>query len=164
MNQLRVTVCVLALCTSVATAFLPPTATTSTAGTTATTHGPTATTTALFDKKKQPSRAKPKGFAGALRDLQLTTFQYAGGIRPGTQSPQKKVNINTIVKPDYSEDGLVCILLSCTPILVPFTYRIDRYCDDIVLSSLHRLDSSLITLSTLFTHTACTTYNNKRIS
>jgi hypothetical protein len=109
MNQLRVTVCVLALCTSVATAFLPPTATTSTAGTTATTHGPTATTTALFDKKKQPSRAKPKGFAGALRDLQLTTFQYAGGIRPGTQSPQKKVNINTIVKPDYSEDGLVCI-------------------------------------------------------
>jgi hypothetical protein len=114
MNQLRVvSVCMLALFTSVAvTAFLPPTTTTT-----------TTTTTALFDKKKQPSRAKPKGFAGAIRDLQLTTFPYAGGIRPGTQSPQKKVNINTIVRPDYSEDGLVCIhnfVMYVCPFHVPY--------------------------------------------
>ena len=67
------------------------------------------TTTALFDKKssKKPLRAKPKGFAGALRELQLTTFPYAGSIRPGTQSPQKKVTVEGMIKPDYSDDGVV---------------------------------------------------------
>jgi len=68
------------------------------------------TATRLYDKKstnkKSAARAKPKGFAGALRDLQLTTFKYAGAIRPGTQSPQKRVDVETIVKPDYSDDGV----------------------------------------------------------
>lgn len=73
--------------------------------------------------KKQPSRAKPKGFAGALRDLQLASFSYSGTIRPGKQSPQKIVNAD-IPKPDYSQDGMVrvslCIyiLYVCMPLYV----------------------------------------------
>jgi hypothetical protein len=65
-------------------------------------------------KANKPNRAKPKGFAGALRDLQLASFTYAGTIRPGKQSPQKTVG-NDIPKPDYSQDGMVrrhtCLLL-----------------------------------------------------
>jgi hypothetical protein len=57
--------------------------------------------------RSKPSRAKPKGFAGALRDLQLASFSYSGTIRPGKQSPQKIVNAD-IPKPDYSQDGMVC--------------------------------------------------------
>ena len=76
---------------------------------------PSTTTTALFDKKstKKPLRAKPKGFAGALRELQLTTFSYAGSIRPGTQSPQKQVTVEGIIKPDYSDDGVVRDCWNC---------------------------------------------------
>ena len=80
------------------------------------------TATRLYDKKstnkKSAARAKPKGFAGALRDLQLTTFKYAGAIRPGTQSPQKRVDVETIVKPDYSDDGVVRGLVSINPLFV----------------------------------------------
>jgi hypothetical protein len=59
--------------------------------------------------KNKPTRAKPKGFAGALRDLQLASFSYAGSIRPGTQSPQKTVNSSSgiLTLPDYSQDGMV---------------------------------------------------------
>ena len=71
----------------------------------------TPSTTALFDKKKtsakKGARAKPKGFAGALRDLQMNAFPYAGTIIPGVQSPQKVVLDESIMKPDYALDGRV---------------------------------------------------------
>eukprot|EP00559_Dactyliosolen_fragilissimus_P006616 CAMPEP_0184865262 /NCGR_PEP_ID=MMETSP0580-20130426/17462_1 /TAXON_ID=1118495 /ORGANISM="Dactyliosolen fragilissimus" /LENGTH=454 /DNA_ID=CAMNT_0027364379 /DNA_START=25 /DNA_END=1389 /DNA_ORIENTATION=+ len=56
--------------------------------------------------KKKANRASPKGFAGALRELQMSTFPYAGDIKPGKQSPQKTVMEKSVVKPDYSEDGI----------------------------------------------------------
>lgn len=57
--------------------------------------------------KKKGNRAKPKGFAGALRELQTATFNYAGDIRPGNQSPQKVVSADEVLAiPDYAEDGM----------------------------------------------------------
>jgi len=56
--------------------------------------------------KKKAARAKPQGFAGALRSLQLNTFAYAGTIQPGNQSPQKVVDIPSIMLPDYALDGV----------------------------------------------------------
>ena len=68
--------------------------------------------TALFkkrssSKKKGAGKASSKGFAGALRDLQMNAFPYAGTIRPGVQSPQKVVLDESIMKPDYALDGVV---------------------------------------------------------
>jgi Xaa-Pro aminopeptidase len=54
------------------------------------------TTTLLMDKAE-----KPRGFA-ALRNL---SFQYAGSVRPGKQSPQRVVLDESIVKPDYWKTG-----------------------------------------------------------
>jgi len=71
----------------------------------------TETSTTLFNRKKKATKKKkgdrstPKGFAGALRDLQKNAFPYSGGIRPGTQSPQKVVIDESIMKPDYAIDG-----------------------------------------------------------
>lgn len=56
--------------------------------------------------KQKGSRTKPQGFAGALRDIQLSAFKYAGGIRPGTQTPQRIVVEEGICKPDYADDGV----------------------------------------------------------
>lgn len=73
----------------------------------------TETSTTLFNKKKKATKKKkgdrstPKGFAGALRDLQKNAFPYSGGIRPGKQSPQKVVLDESIMKPDYAIDGQV---------------------------------------------------------
>jgi hypothetical protein len=71
----------------------------------------TTTSTLLMQKKKKTAaarnRTKPKGFAGAIRDLHLNTFAYAGDIRPGKQSPQRVVFDERIVKPDYHADGVV---------------------------------------------------------
>jgi hypothetical protein len=72
-----------------------------------------ATSTQLFNKKKSTqkkssaARAKPQGFAGAIRDLQINTFPYAGEIRPGSQSPQRVVLEEGIARPDYADDGTV---------------------------------------------------------
>jgi hypothetical protein len=59
--------------------------------------------------KKKPNRSmKPKGgFAGALRDLQTATFDYAGTVKPGKTSPQKIVLQDGISIPDYAQDGMV---------------------------------------------------------
>mmetsp|Transcript_11490 Transcript_11490/g.21487 ORF Transcript_11490/g.21487 Transcript_11490/m.21487 type:complete len:446 (+) Transcript_11490:137-1474(+) len=72
-----------------------------------------ASSTALFKKrstsaasKKDGNPPKAKGFASALRDLQQNSFKYAGTIRPGKQSPQKIVIDESIMKPDYAEDGI----------------------------------------------------------
>lgn len=68
------------------------------------------TSTVLFDKKsgkKKVSATSSKGFGSALRDLQKNSFQYAGAIRPGKQSPQKVVVDASIIKPDYADDGIV---------------------------------------------------------
>jgi len=56
--------------------------------------------------KSKGDRSKPKGFAGALRDLQLQTFQYAGDVRPGKQTPQRVVTEVDIAKPDYHKTGM----------------------------------------------------------
>lgn len=71
------------------------------------------TTGPLFmNKKKKKTKKKSsgggaKGFASALRDLRESTFQYAGSIQPGVQSPQKVVTDPNIMKPDYAVDGFV---------------------------------------------------------
>jgi hypothetical protein len=65
--------------------------------------------------KKKAARGTPKGFAGALRDLQMNTFQYAGGVKAGKQSPQKTVSDSAVImKPDYSEDGIVSSFMPIT--------------------------------------------------
>ena len=58
-------------------------------------------------KTKKNLKAKPKGFAAALRDLQMNTFKYSGSITPGTQTSQKIVTDPNVVCPDYAEDGIV---------------------------------------------------------
>ncbi len=75
-----------------------------------------ASSTALFKKrttasKKNKGGSTSKGFAGALRDLRADSFPYAGSIRPGTQSPQKIVVDESIMKPDYAIDGQVSSML-----------------------------------------------------
>ena len=72
----------------------------------------TLTSTALLMNKKGASRrdrdrSTPKGFGAAIRQLQLETFPYAGEVRPGNQSPQRIVLEESVVKPDYWQDGLV---------------------------------------------------------
>jgi len=57
-------------------------------------------------KKATRSSSSQKGFAGALRELQMNTFNYAGGVRPGQQSPQKIVDNPNIMKPDYALSGM----------------------------------------------------------
>lgn len=78
--------------------------------------------TVLF--KKRPSSAKnngdkpkSKGFASALRELRENSFPYAGTIRPGKQSPQKIVLDESIMKPDYAEDGIVSIYWCCESVI-----------------------------------------------
>lgn len=73
------------------------------------------TSTILFDKKggkktqtkKRQSSGSSKGFGAALKDLRSNSFQYAGTIKPGKQSPQKVVVDASIMKPDYADDGIV---------------------------------------------------------
>jgi methionyl aminopeptidase len=55
--------------------------------------------------KKKKSGGGSKGFGAALRNLQANSFQYAGTILPGNQSPQKVVIDEAIMKPDYVIDG-----------------------------------------------------------
>lgn len=70
--------------------------------------------TNLYMNKKKGSRKKKSskattssmGFAGALQNPR-EKFPYAGSIRPGLQSPQKVVVEEGIMKPDYSDDGVV---------------------------------------------------------
>jgi len=67
-------------------------------------------TTALFKKRsvtKSKDKPQGKGFGAALRDLRNNSFPYAGSIRPGTQSPQKIVIDESIMKPDYALDTIV---------------------------------------------------------
>lgn len=77
----------------------------------------TSTATTLYhnkrkaNKKTKQNRSKPKGFAGALRDLQLASFSYAGTVKPGQQSPQKVVVEEGILQPDYAKDGTVCCFI-----------------------------------------------------
>jgi len=73
----------------------------------------TYSTTRLYNKraKKKGNRSKPQGFAGALRDLQIASFAYAGSVKPGNQSPQKVVVEEGITIPDYAVDGMVRYLL-----------------------------------------------------
>lgn len=107
----------LAMFPSESQAFLVPSKTPTTTTTTMTRWWllPTTTTTQLHMQnkrsKKNTLKSKPKaggGFAGALRELQVASFPYAGSIRPGNQSPQKLVTEPGIVLPDYANDGMVC--------------------------------------------------------
>lgn len=52
-----------------------------------------------------------KGFGAtpavaALNNLVNPTFQYAGTVVPGVQSPQRVVTDPAIMKPDYADDGM----------------------------------------------------------
>jgi methionyl aminopeptidase len=60
-----------------------------------------------MNKKKAVPNKKPQGFGSALKSLQTKGFPYAGGIRPGKQSPQRIVldEKSAIVFPDYANDG-----------------------------------------------------------
>jgi Xaa-Pro aminopeptidase len=66
----------------------------------------TRTVTHLFmnKKKAQKKPANSKGFGSVLG---LTnSFQYAGSIQPGKQSPQRVVVDEQIVMPDFAKDGI----------------------------------------------------------
>ena len=64
-------------------------------------------------KKKSSSRSPPstgKGFAAAVAaEPPIDRFPYAGSVRPGKQSPQRKVvvssDISSDMMPDYALDG-----------------------------------------------------------
>jgi len=56
--------------------------------------------------RKSSVKANSKGFGAALKNLQMNTFLYAGGVRPGQQSAQKIVVDKSIMKPDYALDGM----------------------------------------------------------
>jgi len=56
-------------------------------------------------KAKKSSSGGGTGFASALQNLRESTFQYAGSITPGIQSPQKTVTDPKIMQPDYAQDG-----------------------------------------------------------
>ena len=65
------------------------------------------------NKKKKKGKAAPstgKGFASAIAaEAPIDKFPYAGSIRPGQQSPQRKVVVSSDVSadllPDYALDG-----------------------------------------------------------
>lgn len=65
----------------------------------------------MNNKKRSISKKKAsgagKGFASVLRDMRNDAFPYAGGVKPGIQSPQKVVVDESIMKPDYALDGKV---------------------------------------------------------
>ena len=75
----------------------------------------------LYMNKKKKSKSKggggknksaggSKGFGAApvaaLQSLVNPTFQYAGTVVPGVQSPQRIVTEAKIMKPDYADDGM----------------------------------------------------------
>lgn len=59
-----------------------------------------------MNKKKRQVRSTPKGFGGAIRDLQLNTFRFAGSVKAGKQTPQRTVKDPSIKIPDYAMDGV----------------------------------------------------------
>jgi len=69
-----------------------------------------------MNKKKKNKKRTTKsdgggggmGFAAAVSSTlpRRPSFPYAGAIRPGLQSPQKIVVEESIVKPDYADDGM----------------------------------------------------------
>mmetsp|Transcript_12517 Transcript_12517/g.24012 ORF Transcript_12517/g.24012 Transcript_12517/m.24012 type:complete len:414 (+) Transcript_12517:158-1399(+) len=69
----------------------------------------------LYHNKKNGGKGVAKGFGDSSTSsskrtraapLKLDRFPYAGTIRPGKQSPQKKVTDKNILKPDYAESGI----------------------------------------------------------
>ena len=56
--------------------------------------------------KKKTTKSSGQGFASALKNLQTKAFPYAGGVRPGKQSPQRVVVEKGITLPDYAKDGM----------------------------------------------------------
>ena len=62
-------------------------------------------------KGKSSGGSSGKGFGAApavaaLQNLVNPTFQYAGTVVPGVQSPQRVVTDPGIMKPDYADDGM----------------------------------------------------------
>jgi len=64
--------------------------------------------TALFKKKatKKKGKVPTKGFGGIIKEQTVDQFPYAGTVRPGIQSPQKIVIDESIMKPNYADDGV----------------------------------------------------------
>ena len=63
----------------------------------------------MHNKKKKSSGSsatKAKGFGGGMTSSkQQDRFPYAGSIRPGKQTPQRIVTVDSIVQPDYATTG-----------------------------------------------------------
>ncbi len=82
-----------------------------TSSSTKTTTSPSSSELYMNNKKRSISKKKAsgagKGFASVLRDMRNDAFPYAGGVKPGIQSPQKVVVDESIMKPDYALDGKV---------------------------------------------------------
>jgi methionyl aminopeptidase len=68
------------------------------------------TSTQLFmnrkKSKKKNSKSGSKGFGGAIGLGSKPSFPYAGGVLPGKISPQRLVVDESIVMPDYAQDGI----------------------------------------------------------
>lgn len=60
----------------------------------------------ITNTKKKKSKTGSQGFARAVRDLQSSSFKYAGSVKPGIQSKQKVVIDDSIQLPDYALDGI----------------------------------------------------------
>lgn len=81
----------------------------------------------------------PKGFAGALRDLQLASFPYAGSITPGQKSPQKVVVEEGIMIPDYAQDGMVRYMCRVWMYMYGVYLRVYENGSSLVVSPIHLL-------------------------
>lgn len=68
------------------------------------------TSTQLFmnkkKSKKKNSSSGSKGFGSAMGMGSKPSFPYAGGVMPGKVSPQKVIVDQSIVMPDYAQDGI----------------------------------------------------------
>jgi hypothetical protein len=105
---LLITTALLGICLSPCEAFVPQNQ-----RTLATTSSqPAASLVVLYNKKKAKKKATAsKGFGGSPSASSgshplMDRFPYAGVIRPGVQSKQKVVSVESILKPDYAETGL----------------------------------------------------------
>ena len=87
--------------------------------------------TALFKKKatKKKGKAPTKGFGGVIKEQTVDQFPYAGTVRPGIQSPQKIVIDESIMKPNYADDGVVSeqIAYPAGPIDLSMIYDINIF-------------------------------------
>lgn len=71
---------------------------------------PASRSAVLLYHNKKKGKAAAKGFGSSpsrsrREPVKLDRFPYSGSIRPGIQSPQRIVTVDSILKPDYWETG-----------------------------------------------------------